>query len=44
MDGSVRLIVGVFVVLAILGLLAYARGLPLHGEPTAPATGVVLAV
>lgn len=37
MYGPRRLIVGVFVVLAILGLLVYARGVPEHGDPAMPA-------
>ena len=36
MDRWVRSIVAVFVVLAILGLIAFARGTPEHGGATPP--------
>jgi hypothetical protein len=36
MDRWVRSVVAVFVVLAIIGLLAFARGDVRHGEPTPP--------
>jgi hypothetical protein len=42
-DRAWRWIVLIAAVLAILALLAFARGTPEHAEPTAPA-GVVLAI
>ena len=43
MDGPLRWLVGILIAAAIVGLLAFARGTPEHGEPTAPpaALGIV---
>jgi hypothetical protein len=43
MDRPVRGVVAIFVVLAILGLLAFARGEPDHGTTTQSARVGVLA-
>ena len=43
MDRALRWLVLIAAVVAILALLAFARGTPEHAEPTAPA-GVVLTV
>jgi hypothetical protein len=42
MDGSTRWVVGILVAVLIVALIAYARGEPRHGEPTAPASVVVI--
>jgi hypothetical protein len=44
MDRWIRSVVAVFVVLAILGLIAYARGTPAHGEPTPPPAASITVV
>ena len=36
MDGPLRWVVAILVVAAIIALVAFARGEPQHGEPTAP--------
>jgi hypothetical protein len=36
MDGPLRWVVAILVVAAIIALVAFARGDPEHGEPTAP--------
>ncbi len=36
MDGPLRWVAAILIVAAIIGLLAFARGEPEHGEPTAP--------
>jgi hypothetical protein len=36
MDGILRWVVTIFLVAAIIGLIALARGEPQHGDPTAP--------
>ena len=43
MDGPLRWLVGILIAAAIVALLAFARGTPEHGEPTAPpaAFGIV---
>ena len=41
MDGPLRWVVAILVVAAIVALVAFARGDPQHGEPTAPAAIVV---
>jgi hypothetical protein len=35
MDGTTRLIVGVLIAALVVALVAFARGEPRHGEPTA---------
>jgi hypothetical protein len=42
MDGPFRWVVAILIVAAIVGLVAFARGAPEHGEPTAPAAARVL--
>ena len=42
MDGPLRWVVAILVVVAIIGLVVFARGAPEHAEPTAPAAGWVL--
>ncbi len=42
MDGPIRWVVAILIAAAIIGLLAFARGEPEHGEPTAPATALVV--
>ena len=36
MDGPLRWVVAILVVAAIIGLIAFARGVPEHGGPTPP--------
>jgi len=36
MDGPFRWVVAILIVAAIVGLVAFARGDPEHGDPTAP--------
>ena len=36
MDGPLRWVVAILIVAAIIGLIAFARGVPEHGDPTAP--------
>jgi hypothetical protein len=36
MDRPTNLVLAIVVVVLILGLIAFARGEPRHGEPTAP--------
>ena len=36
MDGPLRWVVAILIVAAIIALVAFARGEPEHGEPTAP--------
>ena len=36
MDGPLRWVVAILVAAAIIALVAFARGTPEHGEPTAP--------
>jgi hypothetical protein len=43
MDSPLRGVVAVFVVLLIIGLLAFARGEPFHGSTTQSASIVVVA-
>ena len=38
MDGTTRLIVGVLIAVLVVALIAFARGEPRHGEPTAAAS------
>ena len=40
MDGPLRWVVAILMVAAIIGLIAFARGTPEHGEPTAPPAAV----
>ena len=40
MDGPVRWVVAILVVAAIIALVAFARGDPEHGEPTAPPAAI----
>ena len=40
MDGSSRWVVAILVVAAIIALVAFARGEPEHGEPTAPPAAI----
>jgi hypothetical protein len=42
-DGPLRWVVAILVVAAIIGLIAFARGEPEHGEPTAPTAVVQMA-
>ncbi len=43
MDGPLRWVVVILVVAAIIGLIAFARGDPEHGEPTAPTAVIRMA-
>jgi hypothetical protein len=36
MDGPLRWVAVIFIVAGIIALIAFARGAPEHGEPTAP--------
>ena len=40
MDGPFRWVLAILVVAAIVGLVAFARGEPEHGEPTAPPAAI----
>ena len=40
MDGPFRWVVAILIVAAIIALVAFARGEPEHGEPTAPPAAV----
>jgi hypothetical protein len=40
MNGPLRLVVAILVVVAIIALVAFARGEPEHGEPTAPSAAI----
>jgi hypothetical protein len=42
MDGPLRWVVAILVVAAIIALVAFARGVPDHGEPTAPPAAAVV--
>jgi hypothetical protein len=43
MDGAVRWIVGIILVAAILGLIAFARGVPEHGDTSQSAAIALVA-
>jgi hypothetical protein len=43
MDQSIRWVIGIVVAVAIVALIAFARGTPEHGEPQ-PATTVITPV
>jgi hypothetical protein len=43
MDGAVRWIVGIVLIAAILGLIAFARGTPEHGDTSQGAAVTVMA-
>ena len=40
MDGPFRWVLAILIVAAIVGLVAFARGEPEHGEPTAPPAAI----
>jgi hypothetical protein len=40
MDGPFRWVLAILIVAAIVGLVAFARGAPEHGEPTAPPAAI----
>ena len=42
MDGPLRWVVAILVVAAIVALVAFARGEPQHGEPTASPVALVV--
>jgi hypothetical protein len=42
MDGPFRWVVAILIVAGIVAMIAFARGEPEHGEPTAPAAGWVV--
>jgi hypothetical protein len=42
MDGPLRWVVAILVTAAIIALIAFARGTPEHGEPTAPPAAIQL--
>jgi hypothetical protein len=42
MDQSTRWVVGIVIALAIVALIAFARGAPEHAEPTAPPSAALV--
>lgn len=40
MDGPFRWVVAILIAAAIIALIAFARGEPEHGEPTAPPVAI----
>ena len=43
MDGPLRWVAAILIVAAIIALVAFARGDPEHGDPTAPPAALVIA-
>jgi hypothetical protein len=41
MDRGIRWVVGIVIAVAIVALIAFARGTPEHAEPTAPPSAAV---
>ena len=42
MDGPLRWVAAILIVAAIIALVAFARGDPEHGDPTAPPAALVI--